>query len=109
MKVSEGEPWTRGHEPWFEYQSRSLTCNYRFFTPLINVWGSLIPPNVQRHLWTKLELENQPAGEAAKVLGETSSTALGLHKQPVDIIADCSGQVKAHFIQNLDQKYGQKL
>lgn len=73
------------------------------------IWGSLIPPNVQRHMWTKLELENQPAGEAAKVLRETSSTALGLHKQPVDIIADFLSQVKAHLIQNLDQKYGGEL
>lgn len=60
-------------------------------------------------MWTKLELENQPTGEAAKVQQETSSAALGLHKQPVDIIADYLSQVKAHLIQNLDQKYGKEL
>jgi hypothetical protein len=73
------------------------------------LWGFMIPPNVQRHMWTKLELENRPVGEAAKIQQETSSTALGLHKQPVDIIADYLSQIKAHLMQNLDQRYGKEL
>ncbi|KAF3035359.1 hypothetical protein E8E11_002700 [Didymella keratinophila] len=73
------------------------------------LWGSKIPPNVQRHMWTKLELEDKPVGEAARVQKETSSTALGLHKKPVDIIADYLGQVKAHVMQVFDQKYDKEL
>ncbi|KAH6633342.1 Hsp70 family protein [Boeremia exigua] len=72
------------------------------------VWGSLIPPNVQRHIWTKLELENHPNGEAAKQ-DTKSSSSIVLYKPPVDIIADFLGQVKAHLIGVLDRKYGENL
>jgi molecular chaperone DnaK (HSP70) len=60
-------------------------------------------------MWTKLELENQPIGEAAKIKEETKSTHLVLYKPPVDIIADFLGQIKAHLIQVLNRKYGEQL
>ncbi|KAH7383281.1 hypothetical protein BKA66DRAFT_512128 [Pyrenochaeta sp. MPI-SDFR-AT-0127] len=72
-------------------------------------WGSDIPPNVQRHMWTKLQLDTPQNGEAGKIYRELSSSDQGLHKQPVDIIADFLMQVKAHLIKNLDNKYGKEL
>jgi len=73
------------------------------------VWGSLIAPNVQRHMWTKLQLDCQQSGEAAKILREVSASPQGAHKNPVDVIADFLTQIKAHLIKNLDQKFGATL
>ena len=75
------------------------------------MWGSLIKPNLQRHMWTKLQLDSRQDGEIAKIVREvsTSASAQNAHKQPVEIIADFLGQVKAHLIKNLDQRYGKAL
>ena len=74
------------------------------------IWGSLIPPNVQRHLWTKLQLDQTQKGELVKIVREVStSSSQQSNKQPVEIIADFLAQVKAHLIKNLDQKYGKVL
>ncbi|KAF3034581.1 hypothetical protein E8E12_002063 [Didymella heteroderae] len=72
-------------------------------------WGAMIPSDVPRHLWTKLELENRPIGEAAKIHKETSSMALTVYKPPVDIISDFLTHIKNHLIDVLDCKYGQDL
>ncbi|KAI4909431.1 hypothetical protein J4E90_008128 [Alternaria incomplexa] len=72
-------------------------------------WGSDIPPHEKRHMWTKLELDNRGDGEAAKIIGELSSSPLGPRKPPVEIIADFLAQIKTHLIKNLDDKYGKEL
>ena len=43
-------------------------------------WGSLIPPNVARHMWTKLQLDRPQAGEAAKIFEEGAIAAQVLDK-----------------------------
>lgn len=69
-------------------------------------WGSLIPTNVQRHMWTKLQLDAPQAGEAAKIEQELSHAE---PKQAVDIIADFLHSVKEHLIKTLDNQYGPEL
>lgn len=54
-------------------------------------------------------MENRPIGEAAKIVQETSSTALNVYKPPVDVISDFLGYVRAHLIKVLDRKYGLEL
>ncbi|XPS69306.1 hypothetical protein M3J09_001584 [Ascochyta lentis] len=73
------------------------------------VWGSLIPPHVERHMWTKLQLDPRQDGEAGKIFHELSTTQQTVRKQPVDIVTDYLAQIKAHLIKNLDQKYGKVL
>jgi len=73
------------------------------------IWGSLIPPHVQRHLWTKLQLDPNQKGEVDKIVREVSTSSQDPSKQPVEIIADFLAQIKAHLIKNLDQKYGKAL
>jgi hypothetical protein len=70
-------------------------------------WGSLIPPNVPRHMWTKLQLDGTQTGEAAEVLKE--QPARSLTKQPVDIIADFLSHVKDHFVNTLDEEYRREV
>ncbi|KAJ4329945.1 hypothetical protein N0V87_010430 [Didymella glomerata] len=68
-------------------------------------WGSLIPPNVPRHMWTKLQLDRLQTGEAAEVIKEQQLSAQSLNKQPVDIIADFLQHVKDHVLKTLDEEY----
>jgi molecular chaperone DnaK (HSP70) len=72
-------------------------------------WGSQIPPHQPRQMWTKLELDQRPNGEAAKIVQELTSAASGLRKQPVDIVADFLAQVKTHLMENLDERFGKYL
>ncbi|KAL6707742.1 hypothetical protein ACN47E_003863 [Coniothyrium glycines] len=76
-------------------------------------WGSLIATNVQRHMWTKLELDqiNLPnsTGEAAKILQELSLSGNGPPMCPVDIISDYLNEVRKHLLTNLDNRYGPQL
>lgn len=72
-------------------------------------WGSLIAPNVQRHMWTKLELNSTPVGEAARIFEELSLSNPGVHRNAVEIVADYLARVKDHLIKNLDEQYGQEL
>jgi len=72
-------------------------------------WGSSILPYIQRHVWTKLELNNTSVGEAAKIFEELSLSSSGPRKNAVEIVADFLAQVKDHLIKNLDEKYGQEL
>ncbi|KAJ4295219.1 hypothetical protein N0V90_007230 [Kalmusia sp. IMI 367209] len=75
-------------------------------------WGAAIPPNIQRHIWTKLELDAPRTGEAARIRQELLSSAYGGVagvKRPVDIIADFLAQVLAHLIKNLNDQYTEKL
>lgn len=75
-------------------------------------WGSLIAPHHCRHMWTKLQLEGAPAGEAEKIHEELSLVSTGdadVTKGPVEIVADFLGNVKDHLIKNLDDQYGQEL
>ncbi|UPX15290.1 uncharacterized protein EKO05_0005744 [Ascochyta rabiei] len=72
-------------------------------------WGSLIPTNAQRHMWTKLELDSPQAGEAARIQRELVANTRVTLKQPVDIVADFLEQVKGHLIKNLDTQYGEEL
>jgi molecular chaperone DnaK (HSP70) len=60
------------------------------------LWGSSIPSDVPRHMWTKLQLDNKQTGEAA-------------NKQADDVITDYLTQIKAHLIKNFDRKYGATL
>jgi hypothetical protein len=71
-------------------------------------WGALIRPEVSRYMWTKLELDRKPDGEAARISREVVQAANG-HKDPVDIIADFLMEVRKHTIVNLDQKFGKQL
>ncbi|KAF1833755.1 hypothetical protein BDW02DRAFT_589443 [Decorospora gaudefroyi] len=73
-------------------------------------WGSLIAPNVQRHMWTKLLLEHSKTGEVDKIIQELSLENNGcLSTKPVDIIAQYLAHVKAHLIKNLDIQYTKGL
>jgi hypothetical protein len=72
-------------------------------------WGSLIKPNISRHMWTKLQLEGSQAGESAKIQKELESIVEGSNKAPVEIAADFLRQLKDHLVANLDQKYGKEL
>jgi hypothetical protein len=73
-------------------------------------WGSLIPPNVPRHMWTKLQLDRPQEGEATEVLGgEQKPSAQSLDKQPVDIIADFLRHVKDHLVNTLDEEYRREI
>lgn len=62
-------------------------------------WGALIRPEVSRYMWTKLELDRKPDGEAARISREVVQAANG-HKDPVDIIADFLMEVRKHTIVN---------
>ncbi|KAI4684527.1 uncharacterized protein J4E84_006517 [Alternaria hordeiaustralica] len=73
------------------------------------LWGALIPPNVQRHMWTKLQLDPVNKGQLVKIVREVSTSTENTNKLPVEIIADFLSQIKAHLIKNLDQKYGKVL
>ncbi|KAH7408805.1 Hsp70 family protein [Phaeosphaeria sp. MPI-PUGE-AT-0046c] len=72
-------------------------------------WGSLIPPNVPRYMWTKLELDRPQTGEAAEVLKEQQVSARNLDKRPVDIIADFLRYVKDHLLNTLDEAYRREV
>jgi molecular chaperone DnaK (HSP70) len=72
-------------------------------------WGSLIPPNVSRHMWTKLQLDCTQTGEAAKVLEEQQKAAQRLDEQPVDIVADFLRHVREHLIKTLDEEYHREV
>jgi molecular chaperone DnaK (HSP70) len=72
-------------------------------------WGALIPPNVARHMWTKLELDRPQTGEAGRILQEQKVFADILGKQPVDIVADFLALIKDHLVSNLDHQYGREL
>jgi len=72
-------------------------------------WGSLIPPNVPRHMWTKLQLDRPQTGEAAKVIEEQQLAARSLNKQPVDIVADFLTLVKDHLVKTLDEEYRREV
>ncbi|KAF2001874.1 Hsp70 family protein [Amniculicola lignicola CBS 123094] len=67
------------------------------------LWGSLIPPHMQRYIWTKLRL-NQP-----QETNGSSPQHNNKEKQPVDIIADFLSEVRKHLIKNLDARFGEKL
>lgn len=73
------------------------------------LWGALIPADVPRHMWTKLQLDPLQAGEVTKINREIATSAQNANKQPDDVITDFLAQVKAHLIKNLDQKYGTAL
>jgi molecular chaperone DnaK (HSP70) len=73
------------------------------------IWVSNIPPNVQGHMWTKLQLDPKQGGKVAKIVREVWTSNQGSHKEPIEIIAGFLAQVKAHLITNLDRKYGKTL
>jgi hypothetical protein len=79
------------------------------YTPEGMRWGSLIRPNIKRHIWTKLQLEGSRGGESVRIQKELESSVEGSEKTPVEIAADFLHQLKDHLISNLDQKYGEKL
>ncbi|KAH7396593.1 Hsp70 family protein [Phaeosphaeria sp. MPI-PUGE-AT-0046c] len=69
-------------------------------------WGALIPSNVQRYKWTKLELDKVPSGESIKISRELSEAT---DRKPVEIIANFLSHVKEQLIKNLDRQYGQAV
>lgn len=73
------------------------------------LWGALIPADTPRHMWTKLQLDANQVGEAAKIQREIATSSQNTSKQPDDVITDFLAQVKAHLLKNLDQKYGKTL
>lgn len=75
------------------------------YTPEGTKWGYRIASKIPRHMWTKLELDSSPVGEAAKIFRELSLDANGPTKQAVDIVADYLAQIKEHLVKNLDQRY----
>ncbi|KAF2642545.1 hypothetical protein P280DRAFT_548006 [Massarina eburnea CBS 473.64] len=74
-------------------------------------WGSLIPPHVSRHMWTKLELDSPKLGEAEKIRRELSAMTVGgsTVRHPVDVVAAFLKEVKDHLLKNLDRQYGPEL
>ncbi|KAI4924198.1 uncharacterized protein J4E92_007279 [Alternaria infectoria] len=73
------------------------------------LWGALIPADVPRHMWTKLQLDPLQVGEVTKINREIAMSKGNANKQPDDVITDYLAQVKAHLLKNLDQKYGRTL
>lgn len=71
------------------------------------LWGNLIPPNLPRHKWTKLQLDAPPKGEAAKIHKEVFAIQES-DKQPVDIVAAFLAQVRIWLVKNLDKRYGEE-
>ncbi|KAH6613153.1 hypothetical protein C7974DRAFT_368945 [Boeremia exigua] len=69
-------------------------------------WGSLIPSNVPRYMWTKLQLDHSQGGEAAKIVEEQQLVS---NRKPVRIVADFLSHVKNHLLGNLDDRYGREL
>lgn len=84
------------------------------------LWGSLIPPQAQRQVWTKLELDEQKRGDELKMLLELLTGIGNLDltrfadrggppaypgKDPVDIVADYLSHVKGQLIKNLEKTY----
>jgi molecular chaperone DnaK (HSP70) len=72
------------------------------------LWGSSIPPHVQRHLWTKLDLDSSRSGEAANIRNELNR----LKQSPIDpirIIADFLAKIKDHMIKHFDNQFGPTL
>jgi hypothetical protein len=72
-------------------------------------WGSLIPPNQPRHMWTKLQLDRPQTGEAAEIIKEQQFDAQSVIKQPVEIIADFLKHVKDHLLKTLDEEYRREI
>jgi hypothetical protein len=72
-------------------------------------WGGLIPPNVQRHMWTKLKLDRPQVGEAARIFKELTLSDRPTKKKPVEIVADFLRHIKGHVVKNLDDQYGEEL
>lgn len=72
-------------------------------------WGSNIPPDVPRQMWTKLALDKRHDGEVSKISQELSQTKNSADKKPVKIVADYLACIKEHLFKNLDDKYGEKL
>ncbi|CAA9962602.1 hypothetical protein P3342_002299 [Pyrenophora teres f. teres] len=73
-------------------------------------WGSLIAPNEQRFMWTKLLLDQPKAGEVDMIMKELSlNNKNGQSNKPVDIITDYLKHIKAHLLKNLDIQYGKGL
>jgi hypothetical protein len=72
-------------------------------------WGALIPSNMQRYMWTKLELDTTKTGEVAKIMQELSLDSRGPSRKPVDIIADYLTHVKDQLIKNLDRQYSKDV
>jgi hypothetical protein len=73
-------------------------------------WGALIAPNVQRHIWTKLLLEDSQSDEVDKIMEELSlEGGKKPSTKPVDIIAQFLSHVKDHLLKNLDNQYGREL
>ncbi|KAF1944788.1 Hsp70 family protein [Clathrospora elynae] len=70
------------------------------------LWGSMIPPNVQRHIWTKLDLDNNRSysGEAAKIRQELAHSVP--RKPAVDIVSEYLSKVKEQLMKNLDAQFG---
>jgi molecular chaperone DnaK (HSP70) len=70
------------------------------------LWGSMIPLNVQRHMWTKLELEDSKkcSAEVAKIREELASSVP--RKTAVDVASEYLAKVKDHLIKNLDTQFG---
>lgn len=68
------------------------------------VYGALIPPNVQRHIWTKLELDTPQLEDPAKL-----SNVNGTQDSAVQVVSDFLAEVKVHLVKNLDRRYGREL
>jgi len=73
------------------------------------LWGALIPPGVQRHMWTKLLLDNATVGEVSRIQKELPHRDKPSPTDPVDIIADYLTHVRAHLVKNLNYHYGEEL
>ncbi|KAF1979396.1 actin-like ATPase domain-containing protein [Bimuria novae-zelandiae CBS 107.79] len=83
------------------------------YTPDGIRWGGLIPPHVQRNMWTKLELDAPMAEEAEIIRQELALLSMtgggGGSKKAVDIVIDYLAEVKKHLVKHLDSQYGPEL
>ncbi|CAI6322173.1 unnamed protein product [Periconia digitata] len=76
------------------------------------LWGFRIPENVQRLIWTKLELDPPNSGVAKTIRKELQASSYGGVagvKKPMDVIADYLSGIENHLIKNLDRRYGTAL
>lgn len=72
-------------------------------------WGALIASNEQRHMWTKLELDNAQGIEVSKIFKELTLGSRATPRKAVDIIADFLSHVKGQLVKNLDRQYGKAV
>ncbi|KAI4620986.1 hypothetical protein J4E83_005349 [Alternaria metachromatica] len=73
------------------------------------LWGFQIPPDVSRHRWLKLLLQNGTRCQFPEMKGKISNAPCDAEKEPLDIIEDYLRNIKLHLFKKLDDRYGKSI